>query len=453
MPGCILLVEDDMKARLFLSTSLKREGYAVREAESAREALEQLQGHPIDLVILDLGLPDRSGMELLPEITANYPNLPAIVLTASREPSDAVMAMKLHACDFLVKPPDLTVLKQTIAHLLNTSRLRDQIELLRASQSDATQPMVFGKSRAMMKVLEEVEHVAPQNTRVLLLGESGTGKERIANLIHSRSPRARRPFVAVNTSAIPEQLVESEFFGFMKAAHSTAKADRKGLFEHADGGTLFLDEISSMRHDLQAKLLRVIEDSKVRRLGSSSDIEVDVRIVSASNSNLLAMSREGAFREDLYYRLSGMIIRLPPLRERSEDIPELVAAYIDHFNRAAGSFVEGVSPEALSCLQAYPWPGNIRELRNAIERSVILAKEGEIGLEHLPQEVLKISPDALTPKPASGDGSDELKYSLPELEKQLIRDALARTNGDRAAAAAALGLTVEDLERRLGPEG
>lgn len=451
MPGRILLVEDDLKPRLFLSTSLSREGYTIREATSASEALEQLRHHPIDLVILDLGLPDRSGMELLPEMTANYPNLPAIVLTASKEPADAVMAMKLHACDFLVKPPDLAVLKQTIAHLLDTTRLRDHIELLRASQSDASQPMVFGKSRAMMQVLEIVENVAPLPTSVLLLGESGTGKERIASLLHNRSPRARRPFMAVNTSAIPEHLMESEFFGFMKAAHSTAKADRKGLIENADGGTLFLDEISSMRPDLQVKLLRVIEDGKVRRLGSSSDIDVDVRIVSASNRDLQAMIREGTFREDLYYRLAVVIIELPPLRERAEDIPELVAAYIDHFNRVTGRFVEGVTPEALSCLQAYPWPGNIRELRNAIERSVIMAKEGEIGLEHLPKELHKISLQALTPKPGSDDGSGQLKYSLPELEKQLIQQALAQTDGDREAAASLLGLTIQELERRLGP--
>jgi len=449
MPGSILIVEDDVSTRLFLATSIRRDGYVVREASTVEEALDQLRKHPIDLVILDLGLPDRSGMELLPEVTASDPNLPVIVLTSSQEPADAVLAMKLRACDFLIKPPNLVSLKQIIAHLLNTAQLHDHIEVLKSSQGDASQPFVLGKSRAMGQVLEMVEDVAPLPTSVLILGESGTGKERIARLLHDRSPRARHPFVAVNTAAIPDNLMESEFFGAMRGSYSGATKDRKGIIEHTHGGTLFLDEISSMKPDLQVKLLRVLEDGKVRRLGSSSDIEVDTRIISASNQDLQEMIQAGTFREDLYYRLAVVVIELPPLRERLEDIPDLTAAYIDHFNRELSRFVEGVTPEALSCLKAYSWPGNIRELRNVIERAMIRAKEGEIGLEHLPRELQRVSLRAISPRPTARDDPGRLAHSLVDYDKQLISQALVQADGDHEYAARLLGITVEEMDRRL----
>jgi len=450
MQGNILIVEDDQKARFFLAGSLAQEGYTIFEVGSAEEALVALSEHAIDLVLLDLGLPGRSGMEILPDILARDPTLPVVILTGSREVEQAVLAMKLRACDFIVKPVNLPALKCTIANLLTTTGVHDQVEMSRSTQSDSSQPLVFGKSRRMLRVMDMIEQVAPLPTSVLLLGESGTGKERVANLLHSRSGRANHPFVPINTSAIPEQLMESELFGTMKGAHSAASANRKGLIEYADGGTLFLDEISAMKPDMQVKLLRVLEDRVVRRLGATTDIKVDVRIIAASNRNLQAMIEEGTFREDLYYRLAVFTIQLPPLRERVEDIPEIAAAYINYFNRQTGRFVEGITPEALACLQTYSWPGNIRELRNAIERSVILAKEGEIGLQHLPPEVAKLSLQAVSAL-SHGDGSPQrLPYSLGEWEHQLISQALAQAGGNHRQAAAILGLSVDELERRLG---
>ena len=449
MPDTILLVEDDDTIRFFLSRDLADEGYEVLEAGLAKQALTLLSSHQVDLVILDLKLPDRSGLDLLPDILDRDPDLPVIFLSGEASVGDAVRAMKLRACDFIEKPPDLPILKRTIAHLLRNVQLQREVQRLRASPKDSTNPFVAGRTRKMARVIEIAERMAATNTSVLITGESGTGKERIAELIHSKSKRSVRPMLAINCAAIPEHLLESELFGSVKGAY-TGAVDRPGLVEKADRSTLFLDEISAMKPDMQVKLMRILEDRVVRRLGSHEDIPVDVRIISASNRDLLAAIKQDAFREDLYYRLAVVVINLPPLRERRQDIPLIAAAYIDHFNRETGRFVEGLTPEALACLEAYSWPGNIRELRNIIERAVILCDSPQIGTQHLPPEIARLSLEVTELDQDSTTGlSMPFGRSLLEIERRLISDAVERAHGDLNAAARMLGISLAELKSRL----
>ena len=447
MSGTILVVEDEAATRFFLSQALSDVGYDVLEADCAAGALGLVSERNVDLAILDLRLPDRSGLEILPELLDHDPDLPVIFLTGHGSVQEAVQAMKLRACDFIAKPPDLPTLKRTIAHLLRNVQLQRDVQRLRANPPDSAQPLVIGKTRRMARVLEMAERVAPTTASILITGESGTGKERIANLIHEKSNRSSKPMVAVNCSAIPKHLLESELFGSVKGAY-TGAITRKGLIEQANGGTLFLDEISAMSLDMQAKLLRVIEDRMVRRVGATTEMEVDLRLVTASNRNLKAMIEAETFREDLYYRIAVFTIELPPLRQRMEDIPLIAAAYIDHFSRKANCNVEGLTPEALACLEAYHWPGNIRELRNIIERAVILADGPQIGIEHLPSEITRLSLKATGDGP-TGKPSAPLAGSLLDVEKRLIADAMERSGGDLDAAAELLGITPAELRRRL----
>lgn len=445
MSGTILIVEDNPGTRFFLSRALKDTGYKVLEADRGKRALEIVTEENVDLIILDLRLPDCSGLELMPKFLGQDPDLPIVVLTAHGEVPDAVQAMKLRASDFIVKPPDLNVLRQTIAQLLRNSSVQKEILRLRSDSADKGAPFVPGKSRKMARILEMVERIAPTPASVLLTGETGTGKERFASLIHSKSDKANKSFIAINCSAVPEHLIESELFGSVKGAF-TGATSRKGLIEEAHGGTLFLDEISAMKPDMQVKLLRVLEERVVRRVGATSGTEVDIRLIAASNRNLKAMIDQGTFREDLYYRIAVFSIELPPLRERQQDIAIIAAAYINYYNRVNGKFVEGLTPEALACLEKYTWPGNVRELRNAIESAVILTEGSHIGLEHLPPQVtMHVS--------ACSDETPKVKTpldgSLPEMERRIINDALERCGGDLAATADLLGISEQELRLRM----
>ncbi len=448
MPAKILMVEDDTTTRFFLSRILSDDGYEVTEAGSAEEALEILGQQTVDLVVLDMKLPGRSGLDILPELLSQDPNLPVIFITGESTVDLAVQAMKLRACDFIEKPPDIPTLRRVIAHLLRTSQLQQEVERLRTVPSDSANPFITGQTRRMARVLELAEKVAPTTATVLITGENGTGKERFANLIHARSGRAGNSLVAINCAAVPKDILESELFGSMKGAFSGA-VTRKGLLEQANGGTLFLDEISAMNTDMQAKLLRVLESKTTRRLGATIDMQVDVRIIAASNRDLKAMMADGSFRQDLYYRLAVFSVDLPPLRERVADIPTIAAAYIDHFNRLTGRDIEGLTPEALACLEAYPWPGNVRELRNIIERAVILSDSPQIGLEHLPPEITSLSLKVTKTPIGDPDSGDTLALSLPDMERRLISEALEHFHGDVDAAAQALGISVEELKQRL----
>ena len=449
MPGTILIVEDDPAARFFLSAALRDDGYEVVEAGSAEEALERMDRRSVDLAVLDVYLPGKTGIELLTDLLAIDPDLPVIFLTGQPDVRDAVQAMKLRACDFLPKCTDLNIIKGTIAHLVKNVQLQREIERLRAaplSSRPAGGPFVMGKSPRTSRVLTMVDKVARTSSTVLITGESGTGKERIAQLIHAKSDRANKPMVAINCAAIPENLVESELFGSGKGAF-TGAVNRIGLIEQADKGTLFLDEIGTLKPEVQAKLLRVLENRTVRRLGETEDHPIDIRLIAASNVDLKQATNDGSFRSDLFYRISVFTIELPPLRERKGDIGPLVAAYIDYFNKEMVRFVEGVTPEALACLEAYSWPGNVRELRNVVERGIILCDGPQIGIEHLPDEIARLScsvTDNTSPAPGL-----PLGQSLLDLERRYIQEAIQRANGDLTEAAKILGISEEELRKRL----
>jgi len=450
MPARILIVEDNASTRFFLSERLAEEGYEITEAESCAEALAALEERSFDLVILDLVLGDGTGLELLPSIHSVDPNIPVVFLSGAATVEDAARAMRLRACDFIEKPPDFAVLRSKIAHLVENIGLRREVQRLRASHNNGSLPFIVGKSRKMARAMETVKLVAPTNANVLLTGENGTGKTCIANMIHALGLRADKPFISVNCAAIPEHLIESELFGSVKGAFTNA-VNRPGLIEQADGGTLFLDEISAMKPDMQVKLLRVVEEKRVRRLGAKEEIKIDVRLISATNQDLRKAVEEGSFRQDLFYRLAVFTIDIPPLRERREDIPQIVAEYISHFNRETDKFIEGVTPEALACLQQYEWRGNVRELRNAIERAVILCDSPQIGIEHLPPEVAALSFDVVSEKETELPPIPEPPFgrTLAEIERKYISQALGRAGGNLELAASYLGISVGELRQRL----
>jgi two-component system response regulator PilR (NtrC family) len=449
----ILLVEDEESTRLFLAQSLSEEGYELLEATSCAEAAQALRSQPVDLVILDLKLPDGSGLELLPEVIARDPGLPVVILTGEGGIPEAVQAMKLRACDFFRKPPSLSALKETVAQLLRKVAMQKEIQrLAEEATADGELPFIVGQSRRMQRVMQAVERVAHTNVTVLLTGESGTGKERIARLIHEKSRRKQKRFVAVNCGAIAEQLVETELFGSAKGGY-TGATERPGLIERADGGTLFLDEISTMKPELQAKLLRFLEDGKVRRVGSTEEIPVDVRIVAASNENLPKLIESGRFRQDLYYRLARVSIHLPPLRERKEDLPLLVAAIIDHCNRkqlSSGEPIRGLTAEAFACLEAYDWPGNIRELLNVLMSAAIMANGPYIDIADLPAPLSLATALKATAAPRVPDEASAIASgSLLAWERRCIAEALQKASGDLQVAARLLGMSVEELRKRL----
>jgi DNA-binding NtrC family response regulator len=408
------------------------------------------------LVLLDLRLPDIEGSEVLKEIKKVDIDLPVIMLTGYGTIDSAVEAMKWGAYDYVEKPPDLTELKLTVARALESRALRQEVERLRSQRAQEFS-WIVGQSSQMRRVAELVEKVAPSRATIIIQGESGTGKEVIAQAIHRQSDRALKPFMAINCAAIPEALLESELFGHEAGAFTDAKGRKKGLFEVADGGTLFLDEISGMRLEMQAKLLRVLETNVLRRVGGTQDIKVDLRIISATNRDLKGMIREGGFREDLFYRLSVVVIDVPPLRERAKDIDLFVVAFLAEFSEAMGKKVRGVSEEALRYLRAYPWPGNVRELRNVMERAVILCDGEEIEPAHLPAEIVE-SGRAARPVMASlevplGEEGIDLKGTMEAFERRMIEEALRRSGGNQSQAARLLGISRDMLRYSLQKYG
>jgi DNA-binding NtrC family response regulator len=458
MAATILIIDDDRALRSFLSSILEDQGYEVLLAATGAEGEALLEVKPIDVVLLDLRLPDEDGISILRRIKQEEPDVQVIVLTAFGAVESAVEAMKLGAYDYINKPFDASELKLTIERALKELAMRREIERLRRKPGGYAQAWIIGESKEMRRIAQLVAKVAQGNITILLQGESGTGKEILAKAIHQQSPRADKPFVVINCAAIPDALLESELFGFEQGAFTGAKRRKKGLLEVADGGTLLLDEIGSMKPEMQAKILRVLETKTLRRVGGTTDIKVDVRFVAASNRDLRAAVQEGTFREDLYYRLSVVVINLPPLRERIQDIELFVAAFIDEFNRTMGKSVVGVSNEALQLMKAYHWPGNIRELRNVIERAAVLCEGQEIQPAHLPAELT----DNIVP---IGDlGPSGLRIALPpqgvnlkslvsQLEERLIKEALTKTGGNQTKAAALLSISRDELRYRLQKYG
>jgi DNA-binding NtrC family response regulator len=445
----ILVVEDENLIRMSLAEELARAGYRVAAAETGAAGLARLDAEEFDLVLLDYRLPDTNGLEVLREIAARRPETLVILMTAYSSIESAVQAIKLGAYDYLNKPFDMDEMALRVAKALETTALRREVRAHAAREKEQHGlARLVGKSEALRRLREQVRRIAHSGaSTVLIRGESGVGKDVLAKAIHYESDRARRPFVNVTCTAIPENLLESELFGHEKGAFTDARAAKKGLFELGAGGTVFLDEIGDMPPTLQAKILRVLEERRFRRVGGTEDIGVDVRIIAATNRDLDEAVRRGEFRADLYYRLKVIPVEVPPLRERPEDVPLLAQAFVDQLRTELKSKIRGLAPAALRLLEGYPWPGNVRELKNAIERAMILGTGERIEAEDLPAELLpgRLAPGAaedLVTLPAEG-------VRLEAIEEELVRKALDRSKGNQSAAARLLGISRDQLRYRM----
>src|SRR5580700_2315648 len=447
MPA-ILIVEDEAKMRRLLELNLGDDGFTTHSAEDAESGLKLLRENPIDLVLTDLKLPGMNGLEFLQTIKRQNAALPVVVMTAFGSVETAVEAMKAGASDYVLKPFSLTEMRMVIHKELDVRNLREENRTLREALGKRyAHPNVVARSPKMQEVLATVERVAPTNATVLLGGESGVGKDLIARAIHEKSRRASGPFIKINSTAIPENLLESELFGYEKGAFTGANASKPGKFELADKGTLFLDEIGDVPPATQVKLLRVLQEREFERLGGTKTIKVDVRLVAATNRDLREALEQGTFREDLYYRLNVVPIDIAPLRQRKEDIPELVNFFISRFAGDSGKPVENISPEAMQVLVNYHWPGNARELQNIIERACALAKGTVI-------EAADIHLDVRPAKAANGaSGFLPEGMTLEHWEDEMIREALRRANGNKSQAARLLGLSRNALRYRLSKIG
>ncbi len=439
----ILVIDDEPGMRRSLAISLKREGYEVEEAAGGTEGLVRLEREIYDLVMTDLKMAPVGGLEVLAAVKKAAPQTEVIVMTAYGSIEAAVEAMRLGAFDFVTKPFQAEEILARVRNALEKARLTTEVRLLREDlKSRVGFEQLLGQSPAMQAVLAKAARVAVTDSTVLITGESGTGKELVARAIHARSLRATKPFVSVNCAAFPEQLLESELFGHIKGAFTGAVASRKGLLEEAHGGTFFFDEVGDTPPGIQAKLLRVLEDRVIRRLGDNRPIRVDVRLLAATNRDLTAAIREKAFREDLYYRLNVVALHLPPLRVRREDIPLLAHHFLGVASRRSGKPVKGLSGEALALLQAYDYPGNIRELENAVEQAVAFTTGSLIRPEDLPE--------ALRGGPRSrGDGPAPAAGTLEEMERELILRRIRELNGNLSLAARALGIGRTTLWRKM----
>lgn len=440
----ILIADDEKNMRWVLGQSLSAEGFEVVEAADGKEALAAIGESEPDVMILDHRMPAPDGMEVLRRIRAKDLSFPIIMLTAHGNVAQAVEAMKAGASEYLTKPFDLDELKLSISKALKYRDLAAEVERLREEldREYDVQGIVAG-DQGMLDTLETVQKVAPTSATVMIYGESGTGKELIARAIHNISDRASKPFISISAGALPETLLESELFGYEKGAFTGAMNAKPGRFEMANGGTLFLDEIGDISAATQVKLLRVLQERRFERLGGTRSIEVDVRVVAATNRDLQKLIADGEFREDLFYRLNVVPVTLPPLRQRAGDIPLLVAHFLEKYK--AGS--KSIKADAMQALVTYQWPGNIRELENTIERLVILSRGDEIGVDDLPAEVRAgtVSGDRCsTHYVLPDDGVD-----LEEVELDLVRQALDRSGANIPKAAKLLGLTTRTLEARM----
>ncbi|HSJ26047.1 MAG TPA: sigma-54 dependent transcriptional regulator [Longimicrobiales bacterium] len=442
----ILVLDDDALIRTVLSDRLERAGHVVAVAASLAEARALLRNSVPDLALLDMKLPDGDGTELLPELVGEL-DVPVIMMTAHATVQSAVSALRHGARDLLEKPISYERLEASVASALEVTALRREVRALR--EQGRGDDGVIGQSAAMQELMRVVERVAPsENTTVLIEGETGTGKGVIARLIHRLSPRSAQPFVNVTCTALAETIMESELFGHEKGAFTDARAMKRGLVELADRGTLFLDEIGELSPRLQGKLLQFIEDRTFRRVGGTRDLTVDTRLITATNRNLEADVAAGTFRADLFYRLRVIPLRLPPLRERASDIPELARHFVVAFSRDLGKRVRGIDGPAMELLREFDWPGNVRELRNVIERSVLLADEDIITAAALPPEVRAPRATATNGIEIGPKGLD-----IEELERTLLMEALRRAEGNRTVAGRLLGLSRHQIRNRLRKYG
>ena len=445
--GCILIIDDEVEIRESLQTLLEFEGYEVEAAGTGEEGLSKLGERSFDLVLLDLALPGRSGIEILPEIRSLYSQISVIMITAYGTVEDAVRAMQSGAVNFLQKPWDNEKLLADVRAAVARRRAEEEnIQLKRALKQRYNFESIVGKSEPMLKIFDLVAQVAPSRSTVLLQGESGTGKELIAKALHLNSTRRDRTFVPVNTGSMPPDLLESTLFGHVKGAFTSAIASKKGLFEIADRGTLFLDEIGTMGLDTQSKILRVLQDRRFMHLGGVHEVQVDVRIIAATNVDLRQMVREGKFREDLFYRLNVITIDLPPLRQRKEDIPLLVEFFLRKYSDENQRQLRRVTPEGLRPLLNYSWPGNVRELENVVERAVVLSSGPDIGADLLPDHIVGRGAPIPLIEPR-GDAS--LFDVMEECERHIIVDMLEKCGWNQTEAAERFHIPLSTLNQKI----
>jgi DNA-binding NtrC family response regulator len=453
-PARILVVDDEKLIRWSVSERLQRDGYQVLSAESGEQALELIAASPPDVMLLDVKLPGIDGVETLRQALGLHAELAVLMMSAHSTVDVAVEAMKHGAIDFLVKPFPLTALDAAVARALSTSRTRRQIAVRSADrrQPNALEAIV-GASAAMEQLRNVIGRLAGSDTTTVLIeGESGSGKEVVARAIHLESARHDRPFMQVNCAALPEHLLESELFGHERGAFTDAHTQKRGLFETAEGGAVMLDEIGDLPSGGQAKLLRLLENKTFRRVGGVTELRADIRIIAATNVNLEERVGEGRFRADLFFRLNVVRVVVPPLRDHLDDVPTLAAHFIARFNQDLKRQVKGVSPQAMELLTAYHWPGNIRELRNVIERAFILHAGGdEVRPEHLTPELRRVS--QLRPKDRLVPPVDEQGLVLDDVERKLIAEAMERASGNQSKAARLLGVSRDTLRYRLKKHG
>jgi two-component system response regulator HydG len=439
----ILIVDDDQDLGVMLSSALQQAGYTTTHKASLSEAVADMKHVPPDCVISDICLGHRTGLELCEQAVSAWPDIPIILITAYPDTDRVVQALRLGVCDFLTKPVSLPALEQSIERALRRRRVGRKMSALASSRSPLADHGITGNSPGMRHVYELVERVRETNASVLITGESGTGKELVAKAIHAGGESKHGPFVAINCAAVPATLLESELFGHVKGAFTDAKNSKNGLLVEADAGSLFLDEISEMPLEMQAKLLRVLQERKVRPVGATSEVSFNTRLLTATNRNLEQEVKDGRFRQDLYYRINVVHIQLPPLRERGDDILELAHHFLKQFATASGKSIRGISTAAALRLVDYDWLGNVRELENCMERAVTLARTDEIQVEDLPDRIRKFRcPEMTIPE------FDEL-LPLEQIEHRYIQRVLRAADGNKTQAARILGMDRRTLYRRL----
>lgn len=456
----LLIVDDELSMRQFLTHLFQRDGHAIRVAENGRAAMTLLRQQPADVIISDVKMPDMGGIELLRAARELQPHVEIIMMTAFANEATAHEAFLLGAFDFVHKPFDNELLKEKVARALDkiaraaeAQTLKDENEaLIKGQRARGKLSNIIGSSDRMQSVFQMIETVAQVPSTVLITGESGTGKELVARAIHDLGPRAQRPFVSVNCGAFTETLLESELFGYMKGSFTGATANRKGLFEAANQGTIFLDEIGEMSAAMQVKLLRVLQERKVRPVGAHEELEVNTRVIAATNRDLAALVKDGIFREDLFYRVSVIPMELPPLRERAGDIAELTDYFIAKHCAQAGRSLT-ISPQAIRRLETYSWPGNVRELEHTIERAVALETTDTIQPERLPEQITNYNQVRITSAFDLPDTGLNLTAHLDQLEKTYLLEALRRTDGNQTNAAELLQMSVRSLRHLLDKHG
>lgn len=446
----VLVVDDDAPIRDSLEKTLKRDGYTVLTAAGGESALMLIRQQPVNLILTDLKMPNMDGLQLLKAAKMLSPEIEVIVMTAFGEVGSAVEAMREGAYHFIQKPLKRAVLQMIVTRALEKQNLKVEVQSFRErSETDRNLSNITAQSPLMRHLITKVQQVAPSSASVLITGESGTGKEIFANAIHALSPRANQPMITVNCGALPDTLLESELFGYEKGAFTDAKATKLGRFELADNGTLFLDEIGEMPKALQVKLLRVLQDGKFDRLGGTKTLSVDVRLIVATNKNLVAEVESGNFRDDLFYRLNVINLELPPLRSRIEDISLLVNRFLKKYSEKDEKPIGGISRQALEALEAYHWPGNVRELENAIEQAVVLTQSDVIEQSDLPMTVRDSGKNS-APTCASKSIVIPLGTPMEEAEKRIISETLKMTGGDKELTAKLLDISSRTIYRKLG---